>query len=304
MKNQSKAYLLALLAVVFWSTIASAFKLTLQYLSFTELLFWAALTSLLFFTVFLGIKGSLSGIFSHPIKQLALAAAAGLLNPFAYYLILLRAYELLPAQEAGTLNYFWPVVLVLLSIPLLHQKITLSSIAGVLVSFLGIVIISTHGQPASLHFSNPTGVALALTCPIIWALYWIINIKNPMPDTEKLFIGFLTSLPLLTIVFILNGGTEHLPPWQGLAGSIYVGLFEMGITFILWLSALQKSQTTAHISNLVFLSPFLSLIYIHLVVGEEILLSTIAGLAMVIAGIFIHHYGSRFYYLFRPGREQ
>lgn len=73
----------------------------------------------------------------------------------------------------------------------------------------------------------------------------------------------------------------------------------MGITFIVWLSALKKSQTTAHISNLIFLSPFLSLIYIHFLVGEEILLSTIAGLALIIAGIFLHHYGGRLYHFFR-----
>lgn len=299
MKNQSQAYLLALLAVSFWSTIASAFKLTLRFLSFTELLFWASLTSLGVFSIYLGFKGNLRSVFRHPRKQIFMAAVAGILNPFSYYLILLKAYELLPAQEAGTLNYFWPVILVLLSIPLLQQKIKFSSIIGVVVSFTGIVMISTHGNPASLHFSDPLGVALALTCPFIWAIYWIINMKNPMPDTEKLFIGFLTAFPLLFVVLVLNGGTNHLPKWQGLAGSIYVGLFEMGITFIVWLSALKKSQTTAHISNLIFLSPFLSLIYIHFLVGEEILLSTIAGLALIIAGIFLHHYGGWLYNFFR-----
>lgn len=299
MKNQTQAYLLALLAVLFWSTIASAFKLTLRFLSFTEMLFWASLTSLGVFSIYLGFKGNLRRVFQYPRKQIFMAVLAGILNPFSYYLILLKAYELLPAQEAGTLNYFWPVVLVLLSIPLLHQKIKLSSIIGVVVSFSGIVIISTHGNPASLHFSDPLGVALALTCPIIWAFFWIINLKNPMSDTAKLFIGFLTALPLLLVVFILNGGTSHWPTWQGLAGSIYVGLFEMGITFIVWLSALNKSQTTAHISNLIFLSPFLSLIYIHFLVGEKILLSTIAGLALIISGIFIHHYGGRFFHFLR-----
>ncbi|MGC8866393.1 MAG: DMT family transporter [Bacteroidales bacterium] len=298
MKNQTRAYLLALLAVFFWSTIASAFKLTLRYVSFIELLFWASLTSLGVFSLFLGLKGKLSSIFKHPRKQIILAALAGILNPLAYYLILLKAYELLPAQEAGTLNYFWPVVLVVLSIPLLHQKIRLSNIAAVVVSFAGIVIISTHGDPASLHFSNPKGVALALTTPFIWALYWIINMKNPLPDTLKLFMGFLTAFPFLLIIYVLNAAESPLPVWQGLVGSIYVGLFEMGITFLIWLNALQKSETTAHISNFVFLSPFLSLIYIHFLVGEEILPSTIGGLALVIAGIFIHHYAGNIYRFF------
>ena len=32
----------------------------------------------------------------------------------------------------------------------------------------------------------------------------------------------------------------------------YVGLFEMGITFVLWLSALKSTNNTARISNLIF----------------------------------------------------
>ena len=31
----------------------------------------------------------------------------GLLNPCLYYLVLFKAYELLPAQQAQALNYSW-----------------------------------------------------------------------------------------------------------------------------------------------------------------------------------------------------
>ena len=39
-----------------------------------------------------------------------------------YYLILLKAYQLLPAQVAQPLNMIWPVILVFLSVPILKQK--------------------------------------------------------------------------------------------------------------------------------------------------------------------------------------
>jgi drug/metabolite transporter (DMT)-like permease len=59
----------------------------------------------------------------------------------------------------------------------------------------------------------------------------------------------------------------------------------MGITFVLWLKALAGAETTAHVGNLVYLSPFFSLIFIGLVVGEAVELSTVAGLALIVAGI-------------------
>jgi drug/metabolite transporter (DMT)-like permease len=76
-----------------------------------------------------------------------------------------------------------------------------------------------------------------------------------------------------------------VPPWQGLVGGLYVGLFEMGITFLAWLKALKGAKTTAHVVNLIYLVPFLSLLVIALVVGETIRLSTIVGLILIVTGI-------------------
>jgi drug/metabolite transporter (DMT)-like permease len=64
----------------------------------------------------------------------------------------------------------------------------------------------------------------------------------------------------------------------------------MCINFILWLMALKLSSTTAKVSNLIYLSPFISLILIHFFVGEVILLSTIIGLLFIVGGIIIQQY--------------
>lgn len=289
MKNQNKAYLYVALAILAWSTIATAFKITLRYINFVELLLYASLTSTLLFSIYLFINKRLRKVFERPRKELLRLAFNGILNPFVYYLLLLRAYELLPAQEAGTLNYFWPIVLVLLSIPMLGQKISWLSIVSVFVSFMGIVIISTHGKPWLMQFSNPFGVILAITCPFIWAIYWILNMKIAGDEVEKLFIGFLSGTSLIIIYSAITHRLSF-PPIEGLAGAVYVGIFEMGLTFIFWLKALRYSKTTANISNLVFLSPFLSLFYINFILKEKILLSTLVGLILVVAGIIMQQY--------------
>jgi drug/metabolite transporter (DMT)-like permease len=78
----------------------------------------------------------------------------------------------------------------------------------------------------------------------------------------------------------------------GLLGATYVGIFEMGITFVIWLKALKFSKTTARVSNLIYLSPFLSLVFIYLSVGEQILFSTVIGLILIVVGIFVQQYSS------------
>ena len=68
---------------------------------------------------------------------------------------------------------------------------------------------------------------------------------------------------------------------------IYVGLFEMGITFVLWLSALKLTQNTARVSNLIFASPFISLVLLANIIGEQIHPTTLIGLMLIVFGLVI-----------------
>ncbi len=293
MKQQQKAYLFALSAILLWSTVGSAFKISLRYISFIELLFYAAFVSSITLFIVLVFSKKLPLILKLKPANFLRAALLGFLNPFLYYVFLLQAYNLLLAQEAGTLNYIWPVVLVLLSIPLLKQKIGWLSLSAILISFLGTVIIGTQGHLFSLKFGNVTGVGLAVGSAIFWALFWIFNVKDKTDAVVKLFLNFVFGLIFITIFLLFTAGFSA-PSMLGLAGAAYLGLFEMGITYILWLTALKLSLTTAKVSNLVYLSPFISLFFIRFAVGETILISTVLGLMMIVGGILIQQYAGRF----------
>ncbi|MCD4731991.1 MAG: DMT family transporter, partial [Bacteroidales bacterium] len=227
MSNQRKAYIFAISAVLLWSTIASAFKITLSYLDYIHLLFFASIFSSISLFIILVIQGKLILIKQLNKKDLVRSSLLGFLNPFLYYLVLLKAYSLLKAQEAGTLNYIWPITLVLLSIPLLKQKISWISIVAIVTSFLGIIIISTEGKIASLEFTEPLGVFLAVISSVFWALYWIYNLKDKRDEIVKLFVNFVFGTIYILIVVLLFSDFRniYLP---GIMGSIYIGLFEMG----------------------------------------------------------------------------
>ncbi len=289
MTKSVKSYLFAVAAVLFWSTIASALKITLRYIEFKHLLFYASLTSLIILMVTLTVQKKIHLLKRLTFRDMIHSALLGFISPFLYYLVLLKAYDLLPAQEAGTLNYIWPVVLVLLSVPLLKQKPGWLSIVAVVISFFGTLIIGTHGNLLSFEFTSTTGVALALGSALLWALYWIFNVRDTKDDILKLFLNFTFGTAYIFCLIIFTGKLIF-PDVRGLLGSVYVGIFELGLTYILWLRALQLAPTTAKVSNLVYLSPFISLFFIRFAVGEIILPSTIAGLVLIIGGIFLQQY--------------
>jgi len=74
---------------------------------------------------------------------------------------------------------------------------------------------------------------------------------------------------------------------------VYTGIFEMGLTFYLWLKALRLAETSDKISNLVFLAPFLSLVFISIFLGEHIYLTTFLGLVLIIGGIIFQRTGKK-----------
>ena len=292
MDRQLQAYGFALLTVACWATSASAFKLTLGWLSPDELLLYATLSSGLVLFICLAFTKKLPALGDWTMRDYGRSALLGLLNPFAYYLILFRAYDLLPAQEAQPLNFVWPIVLVLLSTLILRQKLRLVSLLAMLISFSGVVIIATRGQVLALHFTNGVGVTLALGSTVIWALYWLYGVKDTRDPLARLCINFAFG-SLYIVLYQLLFATWRWPPLWGLAGAAYVGLFEMGFAFVLWLQALKRSRTTAQVGNLIYLTPFCSLLVIHWVVGEPIFPSTILGLALIVSGILLQQYGSR-----------
>ncbi len=286
MERQRQAYLYALAAVAMWATVASAFKIALRYMDFLQLLFFSSFISLIVFFLILVLQRRLHLLRTCNRRAYVRSALFGFLSPFLYYTILFKAYSLLPAQEAQPLNYTWPIMLVLLSIPLLKQAIGVRSICAVVISFVGVLVISTRGNLLDLRLTNPLGVSLALGSSVVWALFWIYNLRDSRDVVARLFLNFAfgTVYTLLAVVSF-SSITLSFPP--AVFGALYVGLFEMGLTFIVWSKALATSRTTAQVGNLVYLAPFVSLLIIRVAVREEILVSTAVGLILIVTGILV-----------------
>ncbi|SDX84159.1 Uncharacterized membrane protein [Lutibacter oricola] len=280
------AYFYAICAVLVWSTVASAFKISLKYLNFLQLLLISTFVSTAILLVLLIAQNKLKNLKKYTLKDFIHSALLGFLNPFLYYILLFKAYSLLPAQEAQPLNYTWPIMLTLLSIPILKQKVSIKSIISIVISFIGVLIISTQGNLLNISFTNLNGALLAISTAVIWAFFWIYNTKDKRDEITKLFLNFAFGFIYIFIATIIFSKIET-PDLNGLLGASYIGLFEMGITFVIWSKALQLSTSTAKVSKFIYLVPFLSLVIVYFILGEKILISTIVGLVFIVVGIVL-----------------
>ena len=285
-KNQKKATLFALTAVLMWSTVASAFKMTLSYFSPLQMLLVSSFTTIIVLIIICFFQKKLHLVKTVFFKRPLFYLLMGVINPFLYYLILFQAYNLLPAQQAQSLNYTWAIALSVLAVPFLGQKLNKNDIAAISLGYFGVLVIATKGDLLSLNFDSTLGVFLALFSTLLWAMYWILNSKNKADPIVSLLLCFLLGFPATLIATPIFSDFLMIS-WQGWVGAIYIGFFEMGFAFIAWLSALRYAENTAKISNLIFVSPFISLLLLNWIIKEPIYPATIIGLIMIISGLVI-----------------
>jgi drug/metabolite transporter (DMT)-like permease len=290
--KQRSVYGFALSAIFLWSTAGTAFKLALKGMDFIQLLFIASTVAWITLFLFVAFKGRVTELVKQTPANLVRSALNGFLNPFLFYMVLLKAYSLLPAQIAQPLNYTWPVMLVLLSVPFLKQKLRWIDLAAILISFCGVLVISSQGKnPFLTPINEPLGIFLAIGSSVIWASFWIINVRDKRPEIIKLTLNFFFG-SIFTLIFLIAGpglpslSTHWIP-------AVYVGLTEMAIAFVCWLIALGNTKNNAAISNLVFISPFIALFLIHLILGERIYWTTPAGLVFLISGILLQQFSKK-----------
>lgn len=271
----------AWLAVFLWSTVATAFKIALRNLTEVQLLWIAAGTA--------GLVLGPAALRQHGFdlfRQWRPSIPLGFLNPFLYYLVLFSAYRRLPAQEALVLNYTWPLVLTLLAALVLRRPFGKTDALALALGFVGVAFVATQGQLQGLRFSDPAGTLLALASAWIWGTYWILNLRDRRPPLPKLFWNFGLGFGYVSLWMLWT--RTPVPPLQFAvwAPAVYVGLFEMGITFLVWLQALRRASRVARASAVVYLAPVLSLVWIRLILREPLAKGTLVGLAFILAGIF------------------
>lgn len=288
MSTDRAAFGYAICAVLLWSTVATAFKITLDHMSPLQMLTVASTVSTLALLVITWQQKKLPLVATELRSAPGFYLMMGALNPGIYYLVLFAAYDLLPASQAQPLNYTWAIALTFLAAIFLNQRIRRRDWVAAALGYFGVLVIATKGDVLSFTqaMASPLGVGLALVSTLLWASYWILNTRRQSEPVVSLLLGFALATPALWAMSFLFGGWQSVP-WQGWLAVTYVGLFEMGITFFLWLKALRLTSNVALVSNLIFISPFISLLLLAHIIGETIYPATLVGLVLIVVALLV-----------------
>jgi len=283
--NTAKSVFFLGLCILSWGLIPVVTKYILIELNNLQMLFYSTIFSC---TVMGGIvlfQKKTSVLATYSIYDYAKVGVLGFLGTYLYYVLLYGALALTSASEGFILAYTWPMLVIILAFPLLREKLTIKKLCSIFISFLGIMVIVTHGSIFTLSFTSLQGDILALGGAGVFALFSVLGKKYQYDQVVSVFIYFVTALVFITPTLLLFSSLK-MPSFHVWLWLLLNGFLVNGVSYIFWFKALEYGDTSV-ISNALYLTPFLSLVYIALFLGEQILLSTVVGLVIIVVGIVL-----------------
>lgn len=204
----------------------------------------------------------------------------GILGSFLYSAFYYASLRMLPSADACIINYLWPIIATISAAVILHEKIKVTEGLAILLSFVGVVIISTKGN--GLNIANAQGVLLCIIGAVCYGVFNVLNKKKGINQLICTTIYFtVTAICSIPFVFA-TGGIE---PMSGItwAGVLWLGIFIDALAIFAWGAALQMSEVGVF-SNLAYLTPVVAMIISYITLGEPIEWYAVVGMIFVLGG--------------------
>lgn len=285
--TKKKAVLMTVLAGFLWGTSFPAIKIGLQFMdAYTFVFLRFLVASLALLSVMLLTKN-----FSFEFGKKRLVLFLGLSNGVAYLLQYVGMVNV-TASESSLFVNLSAVWVALLSTIVLKERLGSKKIFGVTMSLIGVVLITTNLDFASVGKSYIIADFLVITAGILWAVFIVYS--KPMVGESKNMVKSMTWLMLFTMLPLLpimpfSAGTFISLPWDAWLAVFYTALLCWVIPYYLWLKGLKHiSPVTSAVVLLIEIIVAVSISTIFL--GE--VLTVISGLGavfIVIAMLLVSH---------------
>ena len=280
-----KEYICAIISVLLWSTTATISKLLLGSLDSMQILLVSSLFSFLFLLIINCFNGSIKEIKKYKPKDYLIIFALGVIGIFLYDLFFYLGINAMQASQAFIINYLWPIMTVLFACIILKEKFTIRKIIAIIISFIGVIIVSSNGNLLSIEKSSLMGTIYCLLAALLYGLFSVLNKKQNYNKYTSMMLFYFNST-IISLIYVIATKRFFVPELSQTLGLLWIGIFTSAIAYTSWALALAKGDT-ARISNIAYLTPFISLVWIGIVLKEKISFYSVLGLIIIVLGIFI-----------------
>jgi drug/metabolite transporter (DMT)-like permease len=281
-------YLIIGMPIVFWAFAFPLIKIGLEELSPINLTIMRLLVACIVFLILLPtIPNKFSKLHKKDILPIFLLGFTGIV---IYHLGLNYGEQYISPSVASLIIATIPIFVVVLAVIFLKEKITLKIVLGVILSLVGVVIISIIGKPDILIEINYVSGALAVLIGAIVGAGYTVAGKKMLSRYSALSLTVYAFLfgSLGLIPFISNSLFEEVVAMSvtGWSVVIFLGIFSTVIGYVFWYVALEI-KSASKISVYLYFIPVLSTIISFILFQDKITWLFIFGGALVILGLYI-----------------
>jgi len=280
-KIQGGIYVQMALLLVLWGSFAAVNKLVVQNLDSFQVQFYMFSAAVLVMTPFIVFGGRRKEFRGVPLKdfiKLFLFAVPS----YLYYFLYTMSMKHIPAVEASMINYLFPIMIVAFSIPINGEKLDWIKLVSMFLGFAGMLIIVTRGDLQGIRMSDIRGDLLAFGAAVSWGIFSNLGKKNEVSAYISNYLYALVSFLLSTASMLLFSNFT-VPSAAAFAGISYLAVSNIAIGFPLWFVILKKAPI-ALVASVTFITPFVTLIFIVLLLGEKISFVQVLGLIVILLG--------------------
>lgn len=288
-------YLLALLAIFFWSFNVIYSKYLAGVFTPFEISFirWAIPAVLFLPFAYKDIISYRKKILDNWLIILILTLTGlGFQNTFIYY-----AGHTANAVDMALIGATSPVFLMIFSAIFLHKRISFYQILGIIIALLGVVvIIFKTDNGIGKHVNLSVGDVWMFISAITFAIYGVVQKKFPANLPQFPFFTFMICLSTLMFLPLAAYDFGYSEPEHirkvDVVILIILGVFNSGIAYIAWNKAIAKIGTVKS-GMIYYLIPVFSTIEAYWLLDEKITAEQIYGIILVLTGIMISNYNKK-----------
>lgn len=278
-----KEYLLAIYTIFCWGTLPTVIKLTLTGIHNMQVLFISSLIATICLLIYLFASRKINLFKASPKTDLLQLIGLGFLGNFLYSAFYYASIRTLPSTDACIINYLWPIIATICASFILHEKIGLKGWLAILLSFAGVVIISTKGT--SLHLTEVQGILLGIAGAVCYGIFNVLNKRKGFNQYLCTTVYFAVTTFCSEIIFFKN---EHfssmsIRTWSGI---IWLGVFIDALAILAWGLALQKTDI-GFLSNFAYTTPVVAMFLSFICLGEPVKLYAICGMLLILGGCIL-----------------
>jgi drug/metabolite transporter (DMT)-like permease len=279
-------HIVAILAMLFWGMSFIWSKIVLETYSPVTTIFFRLIISVLAMFLFVFITKQTEVIKKKDLKILILSS---IFNPFLYFIGENFGLQNVSVSLTSVIISTIPVITPFIVIFFYSEKITKLNILGLILSFIGVLII-IFSDSEKLE-GNFVGIAL-LFMAVISAIFYTIFVKKLSNNYKAITIvawqnlfGIILFLPLF-LYFDFNEVIHITPDYKTLFSLAMLGILASSAAFIFYTYAIKLLGIikTNLYTNLI---PVFAFIFSFIILGETVTLLKLSGLIIVLLGVVL-----------------